>query len=287
MTDESTFHQVLAFAADPDACALLVKSIDDPNCRVVQSTNRIETHKLLASGTFALAILKIDTHLDLLRYLLSAVQPDTVQTDLIILGEQSFDLAITSLRAGVVDYLPNPCPASSLRAVVGEALARRCQKQMIGMLIGRIKKQLEEALALLRQLDGIEQPAAATSEIVRNDSSGTYYKVGPLTIGRQQRVVLIDGRPIKVTPIEYRLLRCLSATPGDVMSCRAVALRTHQYNTSETEAMTLLKSHIRNLRRKLPGGMLVTVRGMGLMLVDPDSWRRDGARSIPVAAQSV
>jgi DNA-binding response OmpR family regulator len=73
-----------------------------------------------------------------------------------------------------------------------------------------------------------------------------------------------------MTPTEYTLLTCLATTPGRVVTYSDIANQTHSEHLDDTEAHELLRWHVRNLRHKLDRRYLVSVRGVGYMLIDPD-----------------
>ncbi len=81
--------------------------------------------------------------------------------------------------------------------------------------------------------------------------------------------VRIDGRALTLTPVEFRLLRALSARPGHVLSrdrLVAAAYDDHRVVSDRT-----IDSHIKNLRRKMSeanGGVdrLRSIYGVGFKL---------------------
>lgn len=83
--------------------------------------------------------------------------------------------------------------------------------------------------------------------------------------------MVFQGHSIHVTPIEYTLLRCLAQTPGSVYSYSAIVRVTHRLELSESEAQSLLRPHVRNLRKKLGRHMILTERGIGYLLCDGDA----------------
>jgi DNA-binding response OmpR family regulator len=81
----------------------------------------------------------------------------------------------------------------------------------------------------------------------------------------------IEGRPIPLTPTEFRILACLARSPGLVISGHDLAQEALDLQLPEQEAMDLLKVHIYRLRRKLAQGgtdprLLRNLRGFGYML---------------------
>jgi two-component system KDP operon response regulator KdpE len=64
--------------------------------------------------------------------------------------------------------------------------------------------------------------------------------------------VLLDGTEIRLTPIEFSLLRVLATNRGLLMTHRA--LLTEVWGPEYSDAMPLLRTHIANLRAKLAAG---------------------------------
>jgi DNA-binding response OmpR family regulator len=90
--------------------------------------------------------------------------------------------------------------------------------------------------AVLRRID----KSTETPERVR---------VGPVTLDRTSRRVIIHEQPIELTPSTFELLAILMATPGRVFS-RAELLERLQGNDYEGVERTI-DVHIRNLRAKI------------------------------------
>jgi two-component system response regulator BaeR len=90
-----------------------------------------------------------------------------------------------------------------------------------------------------------------------------------LRLDEERHLAELDGRPLELTPVEFRLLGALAASPGRVFS-RGKLLETlyedHRVVTDRT-----VDAHIKNLRRKLeavrPGEDLVrSIYGVGYKL---------------------
>jgi two-component system phosphate regulon response regulator PhoB len=117
--------------------------------------------------------------------------------------------------------------------------------------------------ALLRRL---KAPAVAGGRLV---------KVGPLTVDRAALSVSVDGVPVKVTPIEYRLLLILLERRGRVQS-RPHLLETVWQAQPDIQTRTV-DMHVKRLRTKLgaAGDLIETVRGFGYRIRDPEARGRN------------
>jgi DNA-binding response OmpR family regulator len=95
-------------------------------------------------------------------------------------------------------------------------------------------------------------------------------RVGSVSLDPAQHRVEVDGRPVHLTPTEFRLLVLLGSKPGEVFS-RAEIVR--QLWQSEYAAdRRNVDVHVRNVRRKIERDAshperLVSVRGYGYRLV--------------------
>jgi DNA-binding response OmpR family regulator len=97
--------------------------------------------------------------------------------------------------------------------------------------------------------------------------------VGGLTVDATRRVVTLDGVAIKLSRKEFDLLHHLATKTGQVVTKRE--LLAHVWNQPYGGADKTVDVHLSWLRRKLgetadAPRYIVTVRGVGIRLVDPD-----------------
>ena len=92
--------------------------------------------------------------------------------------------------------------------------------------------------AALRKRAGLER-----------DESSEPFVLGGLSIDYAHRQVLVDGQAVHLTPIEYDLLRVLSANAGRVMTHDQLLRRVWQVTTAGDPQV--VRTHLRRLRRKL------------------------------------
>ena len=107
-------------------------------------------------------------------------------------------------------------------------------------------------------------------ELDRNSRSTTTRAFGGLRIDLTMHAVEIDGKPIHLTPSEFRLLALLAATPGRVRTRREIM--QHLWQSSYVGDERACDVHVSNLRRKIEPDpakptRLVTVRGVGYRLL--------------------
>ena len=96
----------------------------------------------------------------------------------------------------------------------------------------------------------------------------------PFELDEPLQRILVGGRPLPLTTIEYRILRALVAHPGRVYSRDQLLDVMHEDQRDVTDRV--VDSHIRNLRRKLedllPGLVCIhSVYGAGYRFELPES----------------
>jgi DNA-binding response OmpR family regulator len=125
------------------------------------------------------------------------------------------------------------------------------------VLIARIK-------AVLRRAD-LLPPARALPDLV----------VGDVVFNFRDRRVTVHGQPVKLTPVEYKLLYHLVRNAGRLMPHEALLDRVWGAEYGHTPDQ--LKVFISRLRSKIehPGGprYIETERGVGYSFIHPDDWQ--------------
>jgi two-component system response regulator RegX3 len=118
-------------------------------------------------------------------------------------------------------------------------------------LLGRIR-----AILRRRQLDATQ-------------GKPTEYQVGSLRLDLVRHLVTVDGKQVRLTPSEFKILALLAASPGRVFSRREIM--QHLWDSSYVGDQRACDIHLSNLRRKIERGggapeRIVTVRGAGYKL---------------------
>jgi two-component system OmpR family response regulator len=90
---------------------------------------------------------------------------------------------------------------------------------------------------------------------------------GPVTLDTRNNRVTVEGRTLTLTSHEYRVLAYLMHHPGEVVS--RGDLVEHIYAQDFDRDSNTVEVFIGRLRKKLPPGLIETVRGMGYRLVNP------------------
>jgi len=124
---------------------------------------------------------------------------------------------ITGLNVGADDYVTKPFAPMELMARVNSQL-RRYRKYLDAM--------------------------AGKQEIVRDN----VYTIGGLELDEEKALVTVDGNPVKLTPIEFKILALLMKHPGRVFSAEELYERIWNERAITTDTVMV---HIRNLREKI------------------------------------
>jgi two-component system response regulator RegX3 len=101
-------------------------------------------------------------------------------------------------------------------------------------------------------------------------SGGAVRRIGSLELDVNRHEVRLDGRTIRLTPSEFRLLALLAQEPERVYTRREIM--QHLWDSTYVGDQRACDIHVSNLRRKIeePPGRpqrLVTVRGVGYKLL--------------------
>ena len=115
--------------------------------------------------------------------------------------------------------------------------------------------QMEELVARLRAL-------------LRRSSGQktTTLEAGSLRVDLRQMRVSVDGRPLKITPLEYRLLNYLLHHRGQVIGQEELVENIY-YRDQEPDS-NAVEVLVGRLRRKIGGDIVKTRRGFGYMIAE-------------------
>ncbi len=133
---------------------------------------------------------------------------------LIVVSAQSAETAkIMALEAGADDYVTSDCNPLEILA--------------------RIKSQLRRYTQLVNMCANIDR----------------VYRVDELVIDDMQRKVTVEGRSVRLTPIEYKILRLLAQQRGKVFSNSQIYEKI--WNMQAIGADNTIAVHIRHIREKI------------------------------------
>jgi two-component system KDP operon response regulator KdpE len=177
---------------------------------------------------------------------------------ILITGYGTLETAINALRKGAYDFLLKPCPVdevlSAVRRALSELKAGRHRRALV--------QQLQTTLQQLVKTDNLDDVAILPPP---NDDQIT---VGDVTVDKAKHLVTYSGEPIDLTPTEFKLLECLINRADEVCSPQELVKCAQGYETDAWGARSIVRVHIRRLRRKLEPSpenpkYILNVRGVG------------------------
>lgn len=164
---------------------------------------------------------------------LAAMAPEEPRIPVIVLSARGHEGdKVIALDSGADDYLTKPFGA--------------------GELMARLRAVMRRGRA----------PGGATPDVL---------EVGSIRIDQPRHEVTVEGKPVRLTPIEFKLLVELARQPGRVLTHRQ--LLRDVWGGNAVEQSHTLRVHIATLRRKLERDpsqprWLVTEAGVGYRLRD-------------------
>jgi two-component system, OmpR family, response regulator len=118
--------------------------------------------------------------------------------------------------------------------------------------------EMEELVARLRAL--LRRSTGQAAPILTS---------GPLTLDTRQMKISLSGKPISLSPLEYRLLAFLMHHAGRVVP--AVELAEHLYDSGHDRDPNAIEVIVARLRRKLGSSVIETRRGFGYLVPDDNA----------------
>lgn len=180
--------------------------------QVCKAFNGLEALEVVAEKVIHLIIMDIMMpKMDGLRALLKLREEKNIPV--IMLSAKSEDTdKILGLNMGADDYLTKPFNPLEL--------------------IARVKSQLRRYTTL----GGLE-------------TKNNIYKTGGLVIDDESKVVTVDGEEVKLTPVQYKILKLLTANAGRVFSIDEIYEKVWQETAFSPENTVAV--HIRKIREKI------------------------------------
>jgi len=173
-----------------------------------------------------------------------ANQPDLILLDLMLPGRDGLDVCREIRSFSDVPIVMVTAKVEEIDRLIGLDLGADdyvCKPFSARELVARVK-------AILRR-----RPASASG----------------LVLSEEKHEARLDGRALELTPVEFRLLRALAATPGRVFPRDKLLAQLYEDHRVVTDRT--VDAHVKNLRRKLqdvrPGQELVrSIYGVGYKL---------------------
>ena len=108
-------------------------------------------------------------------------------------------------------------------------------------LLARVNSQLRRYRRFMKLLE--EKEAGGQEEQDKN-----VYRIGGLELNEDTVELFVDGSPVKVTPMEFKILLLLMKNPGHVFSAEEIYERVWNERAVNTDTVMV---HVRNIREKI------------------------------------
>lgn len=114
----------------------------------------------------------------------------------------------------------------------------------------------------------MEELIARLHAVLRRSTGhpSSQFSVGPVVIDARQMRVSVEGRPVALSPLEYRALVYLAHHQGRVVANHE--LSEHVYGADHHKDANTLEVLIGRLRRKLGAPVIETRRGFGYIIAE-------------------
>lgn len=207
-------YSVLVVEDEIEICDAIEIYLKTQGYQVLKAHNGQEGLNVIENNTIHLAIV------DIMMPVMDGIQMtmkvrEKYDFPIIMLSAKSEDIdKITGLNIGADDYVTKPFVPMELLARVSSQL-RRYSKYL---------------------------------NVVSQNQKDQCYVVGGLEINLDTKEVTVEGRKIKVTPIEFKILELLMAYPGKVFSAENIYESVWKEDAINTDTVMV---HVRNLREKI------------------------------------
>lgn len=206
-------YTILVVEDEKEICDAIEIYLKTQNYRVLKANNGQAGLDIALQETIHLAI--VDIMMPVMDGISMTMKlREKFDFPIIMLSAKSEDIdKITGLNIGADDYVTKPFVPMELLARVSSQLRRYS-----------------------KYLDVVQE---------KNENS---YVVGGLELNLDTKQVSVDGKIIKLTPIEFKILELLMSYPGKVFSADNIYESVWQEDAINTDTVMV---HVRNLREKI------------------------------------
>ena len=128
-------------------------------------------------------------------------------------------------------------PARSMRSM---------RKQHFRLPLWRRKPTADEAAPDIADSELV--PSESAAQPTRRKHGKRTYVIGGLELCEDTAELTVDGTPVKLTPLEFKILALLMKNPGRVFSAEEIYERVWNERAVSTDTIMV---HIRNIREKI------------------------------------
>jgi DNA-binding response OmpR family regulator len=233
---------LLLIEDDPTTRLALKRMLEMAGYAVSEAANGQVAKQLLDSEVIDLVVSDMRLpDIDGIQLIQAAQQSPNTPAVILLTGYRSIDSAVAALDAGAYEYLLKPCAPQTLLATIAAALDPTKQQ----------RHSTRPSQNLM---------------IAQTTLHADLLALGRLQIGTNLNDATLAGTPLKLTPIEHALLRCLAEALGSPVSYQTLIRHTHGYEASAAEAQILLRAHINRIHYKTQEPIIQSVQDYGFRL---------------------
>jgi DNA-binding response OmpR family regulator len=259
--------RVLMVEDDTATGEVLAEVLRDAGYDVTLVDGGREALTLLEQQTFAVVVSDMRMPaVDGLTVLQAARQTHYQPEVILLTGYGTLDTSLEALREGAFDYILKPCKPDVLLKRVADAAETHTRRHRQSNAVQQIVEVFDNISAVTT-----EQTSPAASPPTATQPQEHMIEVGALRIGSSHHSATFGGHELHLTPMEHSLLHCLAQASGRVVSYQELVYCMYGHEVTNTEAQVLLKTHVRNVRRKIDPAYLVNIRSTGYKLTPPES----------------
>lgn len=208
-------YNVLIVEDEKEICDGIEIYLKNQGYNVFKASNGIEGLQIIDNGSIHLAIVDIMMpKMDGITMVMKL--RENYEFPVIMLTAKSEEMdKIMGLNIGADDYVTKPFNPMELLA--------------------RVNSQLRRYSKYLNVVNSLEE----------NSNS---YVIGGLELNLDTKEVILDGEEVKVTPIEFKILKLLMKNPGRVFSAEEIYELVWKEQAINTDTVMV---HVRNIREKI------------------------------------
>ena len=206
-------------------------------------------------------ILIADDDRDILSIIETILQEDGYQTLTASDGEQAVMLVQThAVQLLILDIMMPKMnglqAATQIRRLTNAPILMLSAKgeqsdRVIGLNMGAddyVTKPFTPMELLARVNSQLRRYSRFMERLGDKEENSRIHTIGGLEINEDNVEVTVDGEPVKMTPIEYKILLLLMKNPGRVFSAEEIYERVWNERAINTDTIMV---HVRNIREKI------------------------------------